>query len=160
MLFSTTVSQSVQLDWPGRSTNFPFSQSVQSEAAIPLMEPGRQGKQALLSVLLWVPAVQGLQKPEPGGLTKPALPQGVQSSAFPRAKLPAGQMEHEADPVAEKVPAAHEVHELSELLALNDPEGHCWQDEDVASKRKPGGQTHSEPTLVKVAEHAQSPIVG
>ena len=62
--------------------------------------------------------------------------------------------------MAEKVPAAHEVHESRELLALNDPEGHCWQEEDVASKRKPGEQTHSEPTLVKVAEHAQSPIVG
>ena len=93
MLFSTTVSQSVQLGWPGWSANLPFSQSVHVEAAIPLMEPGRQGSQMLLSVLLWVPAAQGLQKPDPRGLTKP-VSQGSQPSRSDA-------------PVVENLPAGH-----------------------------------------------------
>ena len=61
MLFSTTVSQNVQPDCPGRSTNLPFSQSVQEAAPRPLNLPATQSTQAVFAALACLPASQGSQ---------------------------------------------------------------------------------------------------
>jgi hypothetical protein len=128
VLFSTTVSQSVQLGWPGWSANLPFSQSVHVEAAIPLMEPGRQGAQALLSVLLWVPAAQGLQKPSPEELTKPGwqLSQPPRSDAPSPENLPAGHSTSSRMTLSQYLPDGVDVQE-GEPGSLRLPLSHAVQ---------------------------------
>jgi hypothetical protein len=62
--------------------NFPFSQASQFFAAMPLMVPGEQGRQAVWAGLAKNPARQGEQKPAPKGLSemKPSS-HGLQFSA-------------------------------------------------------------------------------
>ena len=88
-----TSVQRVHSELPWALVNFPFSQSSQVEAAVPLILPMPQSTHSVLIVLLWVPAEQTEQNPLPGEAAMKPSSQSWHSSmlAAPVECLPAGQ---------------------------------------------------------------------